>query len=79
MIAPGGIDQETQRLMYAYEAFHSLVKENLKAGASAHEVHRKCIAPFDGKGWRLGHVSGHSIGMTMSEFPRIGVGTEFEF
>ena len=58
--------------------FHELVEEHLKAGASAHDVHKKCIRPFDNKGWLLGHVSGHSIGMTMIEFPRIGEGTEFE-
>ncbi len=78
LLAPSGIDRETERLMAAYEEFHALVKENLKAGSSAHDVHRKCIKPFEGKGWRLGHVSGHSIGMTMIEFPRIGEGTEFE-
>lgn len=78
LIAPSGISKETQRLMDAYAEFHELVKEHLKAGASAHDVHQKCIRPFDNKGWRLGHVSGHSIGMTMIEFPRIGEGTEFE-
>lgn len=78
LLAPRGIDRETERLMAAYEEFHALVGENLKAGSSAHDVHRKCIKPFEGKGWRLGHVSGHSIGMTMIEFPRIGEGTEFE-
>ncbi|MEX2123512.1 MAG: M24 family metallopeptidase [Woeseia sp.] len=78
LLAPKGIDKETERLMDAYEEFHALVKDNLKAGSSANDVHRKCIKPFEGKGWRLGHVSGHSIGMTMIEFPRIGEGTEFE-
>lgn len=78
LIAPNGISAATQQLMDAYEEFHVLVKEHLRAGSSAHEVHRKCITPFEGKGWRLGHVSGHSIGMTMIEFPRIGEGTEFE-
>jgi Xaa-Pro aminopeptidase len=78
LLAPRGIDKETQRLMDAYEQFHALVGEHLRAGASANDVHRKCIKPFEGKGWRLGHVSGHSIGMTMIEFPRIGEGTEFE-
>jgi Xaa-Pro aminopeptidase len=78
LLAPSGIDRETERLMNAYEEFHALVKEHLKAGSSANDVHRKCIKPFEGKGWRLGHVSGHSIGMTMIEFPRIGEGTEFE-
>jgi len=78
LIAPNGISSETQQLMDAYAEFHGLVKEHLKAGASAHDVHKKCIQPFNNKGWRLGHVSGHSIGMTMIEFPRIGEGTEFE-
>jgi len=78
MIAPHGISKDTQQLMDAYVEFHALVQEHLKAGASAHDVHRKCIQPFNNKGWRLGHVSGHSIGMTMIEFPRIGEGTEFE-
>jgi Xaa-Pro aminopeptidase len=78
LLAPRGIDAPTQRLMDAYEEFHALVEKNLKAGATADEVHRKCIKPFEGKGWRLGHVSGHSIGMTMIEFPRIGEGSEFE-
>lgn len=77
LLAPRGISAETQRLMDAYEEFYTLVEENLKAGATADEVHRKCIKPFQGKGWRLGHVSGHSIGMTMIEFPRIGEGSEF--
>lgn len=78
LLAPRGIDKETERLMAAYEEFHALVGDHLKAGSSANDVHRKCIKPFEGKGWRLGHVSGHSIGMTMIEFPRIGEGTEFE-
>lgn len=77
LLAPNGIDRETERLMDAYAEFHELVKEHFKAGASAEDVHRKCIKPFEGKGWRLGHVSGHSIGMTMIEFPRIGEGSEF--
>jgi len=78
LLAPQGIAGETRRLMDAYEEFHALVLRNLKAGATSGDVHRKCIKPFEGKGWRLGHVSGHSIGMTMIEFPRIGEGSEFE-
>ncbi|RMF97672.1 MAG: aminopeptidase P family protein [Gammaproteobacteria bacterium] len=76
LLAPGGISKETQRLMDAYAEFHALAKEHMKAGASAEDVHRKCVAPF--KGWRMGHVCGHSIGMTMIEHPRIGEGSEFE-
>ena len=77
LMAPSGISSETQRLMDAYGEYHELVKTHLKAGASAEDIHRKCIKPFEGKGWRLGHVSGHSIGMTMIEAPRIGEGSEF--
>jgi Xaa-Pro aminopeptidase len=78
MLAPQGLSSETQKLMDAYEEFHELAKIHMKVGASAEEVHRKCVKPFEGKGWRMGHVCGHSIGMTMIEHPRIGEGSEFE-
>jgi len=78
LLAPGGVDDATRRLLDLYGEFHELVKTHLKAGASAEEVHKKVITPFQGKGYRLGHVSGHSIGMTMIEAPRIGEGSEFE-
>jgi Xaa-Pro aminopeptidase len=32
--------------------------------------------PFADRGYTLGHVTGHSIGMTMIEFPKIGEGVE---
>ncbi len=78
LLAPSGLSPETRRLMDAYVEYFELIKVHLKAGASAEEVHRNSIKPFRGKGWRLGHVSGHSIGMTMIEHPRIGEGSEFE-
>ena len=41
-----------------------------------------CTAPvsagFSARGYQLGHVTGHSIGMTMIEFPKIGEGVETE-
>jgi len=78
LLAPQGVSPATQALLDAYEEFHALAKEHMVAGASAEDVHRKCVKPFDGKGWRMGHVCGHSIGMTMIEHPRIGEGAEFE-
>ena len=78
LLAPAGLSDETCRLLDAYAEFHELVKVHLRAGASAEDVHRKCVAPFQGKGWEMGHVCGHSIGMTMIEYPRIGEGFEFE-
>ena len=33
---------------------------------------------FSDRGYHLGHVTGHSIGMTMIEFPKVGEGVETE-
>ena len=52
--------------------------QTMRAGASAHDVHRAVSAPFADRGYPLGHVTGHSIGMTMIEHPRIGEGIDVE-
>jgi Xaa-Pro aminopeptidase len=49
----------------------------MKAGRTAQEVHKVCMQPFVDRGYRSGHVCGHSIGMTMIEMPRIGEGFDF--
>jgi len=77
VLAPRGIDAQTQEMFSAYQEFHELAKLNMKAGVTAEEVHRICSKPFHDRGYRLGHVSGHSIGMTMIEMPRIGEGYDF--
>ena len=41
-------------------------------------MHRAVSAGFSARGYQLGHVTGHSIGMTMIEFPKIGEGIEIE-
>ena len=50
----------------------------MRPGASAHDVHRAVSKGFAERGYHLGHVTGHSIGMTMIEFPKIGEGVETE-
>ena len=50
----------------------------LRDGATAHDVHRAVSKGFVDRGFILGHVTGHSIGMTMIEFPKIGEGDETE-
>jgi Xaa-Pro aminopeptidase len=77
VLAPEGIDAVTQEMFEAYQEFHELAKEHMKAGTTAADVHRICGKPFHDRGYRLGHVSGHSIGMTMIEMPRIGEGYDF--
>jgi Xaa-Pro aminopeptidase len=77
VLAPQGADAVTQEMFAAYQEFHVLAKEHMKAGATAAEVHRICSKPFEDRHYHLGHVSGHSIGMTMIEMPRIGEGYDF--
>jgi len=76
-LMPNGMDAITQDMMDAQQEFHVLVRENMKAGRTAAEVHKVCMAPFVDRGYRSGHVCGHSIGMTMIEMPRIGEGFDF--
>jgi Xaa-Pro aminopeptidase len=50
----------------------------MRPGASAHDVHRGVSRGFTERGYALGHVTGHSIGMTMIEHPKVGEGVETE-
>jgi Xaa-Pro aminopeptidase len=62
----------------AYEEYYEAAKQALRPGASAHDVHRAVSKGFVDRGYALGHVTGHSIGMTMIEFPKIGEGVDTE-
>jgi Xaa-Pro aminopeptidase len=75
-ICGGEPSTETSRMLDAYRAYHEIARSQLRAGATAHEVHRAVSQPFRDAGWNLGHVTGHSIGMTMIEHPRIGEAIE---
>lgn len=68
----GEPSDESKRMMEAYRQYHEICRTAMHAGATAAEVHRAVSAPFVEQGWTLGHVTGHSIGMTMIEAPRIG-------
>jgi Xaa-Pro aminopeptidase len=71
-ICGGEPSAESKRMMEAYREYHAICASEMRAGASAREVHRAVARPFLERGWKLGHVTGHSIGMTMIEHPRIG-------
>ena len=64
-------------MMTAYQEFHELAKEHMKAGNTAEAASNACMKPIFDRGYRSGHVCGHSIGMTMIEMPRIGEGFDF--
>ena len=69
---------DTARMLEAYQEYHAAARETMRAGVTAHEVHRAVSAPFRDRGYPLGHVTGHSIGMTMIEHPKIGEGVDVE-
>jgi Xaa-Pro aminopeptidase len=72
------ISDHTKRQMEAYDEYFAAARGALKPGATCHDVHRAVSAGFSSRGYQLGHVTGHSIGMTMIEFPKIGEGVETE-
>jgi Xaa-Pro aminopeptidase len=76
--ALGTPSAEVSRMLDAYDEYYEAAKGALQPGATAHDVHRAVSKGFTERGYHLGHVTGHSIGMTMIEFPKIGEGVETE-
>jgi Xaa-Pro dipeptidase len=76
--ALGTPNAEVQRMVDAYEEYFEAAKTALRPGATAHDAHRAVSKGFTDRGYHLGHVTGHSIGMTMIEHPKIGEGIETE-
>jgi Xaa-Pro aminopeptidase len=72
----GSPSAEIDRMLEAYSEYFEIAKDVLRPGATAHDVHRAVSKGFTERGYHLGHVTGHSIGMTMIEFPKIGEGVE---
>ncbi len=58
----------------ALEAARRLMRDGERASA----VHRASAEVFERQGFSLGHLSGHSIGMTMIERPSVGAGSDIE-
>ncbi len=75
-ICPDEPSDESKRMMDAYDEYYEAARGALRDGATAHDVHRAVARGFLDRGFQLGHVTGHSIGMTMIEFPKIGEGDE---
>jgi Xaa-Pro dipeptidase len=76
--AIGRANGEVGRMLDAYVEYHEAARDAMRPGATAHDVHRAVSQGFTERGYRLGHVTGHSIGMTMIEHPKIGEGVETE-
>ena len=76
--AIGTPSTEVARMLEAYEEYFVAARTAFGPGVSAHDVHRTVARGFTERGYKLGHVTGHSIGMTMIEHPKIGEGVETE-
>jgi Xaa-Pro aminopeptidase len=76
--ALGQPNAEVERMVEAYGEYFEAAKSALRPGATAHDVHRAVSKGFAKRGYHLGHVTGHSIGMTMIEHPKIGEGMNTE-
>ncbi|HEX5585294.1 M24 family metallopeptidase [Gaiella sp.] len=72
------LSADTQAMAEAYAEYYEAAKTAMRAGATCHDVHVAVSKGFHERGYHLGHVTGHSIGMTMIEFPKIGEGVETE-
>ena len=76
--AIGKVPAEVEPMVEAYGQYHAAARDAMRDGATAHDVHRAVSKGFTERGYHLGHVTGHSIGMTMIEHPKIGEGVETE-
>jgi hypothetical protein len=72
------LSADTERMLEAYGEYFEAARSAMRPGATCHDVHRAVASGFLERGFHLGHVTGHSIGMTMIEFPKVGEGVETE-
>jgi Xaa-Pro aminopeptidase len=72
------LSDDTKAMAEAYVEYYEAAKTAIRAGATCHDVHTAVSKGFSERGYHLGHVTGHSIGMTMIEFPKVGAGVETE-
>jgi len=72
------LSEDTERMLEAYLEYVEAARDAMRPGAACHDLHRAVSAGFLERGYHLGHVTGHSIGMTMIEFPKVGEGVETE-
>ena len=68
----GKLSARTQAMSDAYPHALESARKLMRAGELASSVHRAVAETFAKHGFALGHLSGHSIGTTMLEYPAIG-------
>jgi Xaa-Pro aminopeptidase len=74
----GKLSQRTQEMAVSYPQALEEARKLMRAGELASNVHRTVAKTFAKHGFALGHLSGHSIGATMIEYPAIGAKSDVE-
>jgi Xaa-Pro aminopeptidase len=72
----GQLSRRTQAMADAYPDALEAARKLMHAGELASTVHHAVAEKFAKHGFALGHLSGHSIGATMIEYPAIGVNSD---
>jgi len=74
----GKLSSRTRAMADAYPQALEAARKLMRAGELASNVHRVVAETFAKHGFALGHLSGHSIGTTMLEYPAIGAKSEVQ-
>ena len=74
----GDPSPRTQAMMDPYPEALEAARQLMRQGEKASSVHQAAAGIFEEHGFGLGHLSGHSIGLTMIEHPAIGAGVDVE-
>jgi len=68
----GEVSKRTAEMAEVYPDALEAARLKMKDGEPIANVHKAAAEVFAGRGFGLGHLSGHSIGLTMLERPAIG-------
>ncbi len=74
----GAASPRTLAMSSVYPDAMEAARRKMRAGELACEVHKAAADIFVHAGFSLGHLTGHSIGVTMIEHPAIGAHTKVE-
>ena len=74
----GKVSPRTRAMSDVYPQAMESARLKMREGVLASEVHKAAADVLAKAGFALGHLTGHSIGMTMLEHPSIGANTQIE-
>lgn len=74
----GKASPRTLAMAEIYPEALEAARRKMRDGELASNVHKAAAQVFEKRGFGLGHLTGHSIGLTMIEYPAIGANTNVE-